>query len=511
MVVTPIRNESSRRRRHQKDSLRKHIVVIGAGFSGLSAACFLAQAGYKVTVLEKHPIPGGRARIWEKDGYRFDMGPSWYWMPDIFEEFFRCFGKHVSDYYELVRLDPSYSVFFSLEKSTEVPAGRDAFLSFCERLESGSSGRIAQFLEHARFKYECGMYEYTRKPSVSLAEFFDLRLISKSFSIQLFQSLRGHVARYVTHPHLKSLLEFPVLFLGAAPEKTPAMYSLMAYADIVLGTWYPRGGMFKIVEALHSLALSLGVEFEFSTIVEKFTLKQGLVHEIIASSGVYRADAVVCGADYYYAEKTFLPPEYRSYSEAYWKSRMMAPSCLLYYLGLSKRVSGIRHHTLFFDEDLDIHTDNIYGWPLWPKKPLFYVCAPSVTDPSVAPQEAENLFVLVPVSTLLEDSDEVRNHYRNYTLEKMERAFKCSLRDHIVVERSYARADFLSDYGALRGNAYGLANTLSQTALLKPSLHSQRVKNLFYTGQLTVPGPGVPPSLISGRVVAAYLQRCIGL
>jgi phytoene desaturase len=486
--------------------MKKKVVVIGAGISGLSAACFLAQAGYEVEVLEQHSMPGGRARFWETSGYRFDMGPSWYWMPDIFEDFFAHFGKKPSDYYDLTRLDPSYSVYFSLQERTDIPAGLKAFEQFCELKEPGCSQKLREFLEKARFKYETGMYDYARKPSLSFSEFLDPKLITKGMSVQLFSSLRTHVEKYISHPHLKALLEFPVLFLGSSPQNTPAMYSLMAYADIVLGTWYPMGGMYKVVEGLYSLALELGVTFQFNVAVTKFHITNGSIDKILTADDSVSADVIVSTADYHHVETQLLPTEYRSYPLSYWKSRVMAPSCILFYLGLSKKIPDIHHHTLFFDEDLDIHTDDIYARPQWPHDPLFYVCAPSVTDSSVAPPGCENLFVLVPVATELEENAHIISRYREYTLEKMETAFGCSIRDSIVVERSYSRKNFIEDYNALRGNAYGLANTLSQTALLKPSMRSQRVKNLFFAGQLTVPGPGVPPSLLSGQMVAGCVK-----
>jgi len=482
------------------------VVVIGGGFSGLAAACHLARNGLKVTLLERQVECGGRARVWNSDGFSFDMGPSWYWMPDIFEDFFGSFGKKVCDYYTLKRLDPSYQIITKSGDRIDIPANLEPFLCWAESRQEGVSYGLRRFFDEGKFKYIRGMYEYTRRPCNSLFEFLDATLIKESLRLQMFRSMRSHVNSFVSDPILREVLEFPVLFLGAPACRTPAMYSLMNYADVVLGTWYPVGGMGVVVKSIVSLALDLGVKIENSCEVKKITVdKAGIARQVRCSDDrTFCADAIICAADYHHGETTFLDSEWQSYSPQYWRSRVMAPSSVLFYLGCSKKISGLRHHTLVFDQDLDEHSRLIYDQPEWPEKPLFYVCAPSVTDSSVAPKGSENIFILVPVATALADSDsaENRSYYRNYTISRLEKYFSQSIIDSIVVERSYAHRDFIADYGALSGNAYGLANTLLQTASLKPKIRSKRVKNLFYCGQLTVPGPGVPPSLISGAVVS---------
>lgn len=495
------------------------VAVIGAGFSGLSAACYLAKEGHDVTLLERHDQVGGRARVWRSHGFIFDMGPSWYWMPDIFDEFFGNFGKKVEDFYQLVRLDPSYQVVTKEGSRQDVPATEEAFLAWAESRERGVASKLSRFLVEAKFKYERGMYDYTRRPCNSLFEFLDWRLIKESVRLQMVRSMRSHVDGVVSDALLREILEFPVLFLGAPAARTPAMYSLMNYADIVLGTWYPMGGMHKVVSGIESLARALGVKIQLGADVTSIDVhhvdtkgvgtKGGTARSVTLRDGeVHEADAVVCAADYHHSDTVLLAPEWRTYSPQYWASRTLAPSCILYYLGLSRRIEGIRHHTLVFDQDLDVHSRQIYDTHEWPLNPLFYVCAPSVTDASTAPPGCENIFILVPVSTRLvgSDSDQQRAFYRDYTLERLERYFGVSIRDSILVERSYAHSDFVTDYNALFGNAYGLANTLMQTASLKPRMRSRRVKNLFYCGQLTTPGPGVPPSLISGQVAAQQVM-----
>jgi len=487
--------------------LSKKVIVIGSGFAGLAAACCLADKGFDVQVLEKNDVAGGRARKFEVDGYTFDMGPSWYWIPDVFEQFFARFGKKVSDYYDLKRLDPSYSVFFGKNEVVEVPAKMEELKQMFESYEPGSGPKLEKFLKEAAYKYEVGMRDFVQKPGHSIFEFADLRVVSSLFRLQMFQSMSSHVRKLFKNDRLIQLLEFPVLFLGATPQKTPALYSLMNYADLVLGTWYPMGGMHKIVEGMLSLAKELGVKIELGQEVKQIFVPNGHATKVITQKTEFKADIIVGGADYHHVEQQLLQPNHRMYSAKYWDNRTMAPSSLLFYLGVNRRLDNLHHHNLFFDEDFGTHAIEIYENPSWPSKPLFYVCAPSVTDPSVAPAGHENLFVLIPLAPGLEDTEELREKYYHIVMDRLENLTHQSVREHVVYKRSFAHNDFVKDYHAFKGNAYGLANTLLQTAFLKPKLKSKKVANLFYAGQLTTPGPGVPPSLISGQVVADEIAR----
>ncbi|WP_421797034.1 phytoene desaturase family protein [Haliscomenobacter sp.] len=487
--------------------MAKRVVVIGAGFAGLAAACCLAKAGHSVTILEKNSVPGGRARQYTADGFVFDMGPSWYWMPDVFEQFFNHFGKKTADYYQLKRLDPSYSIFFSQDDVMQVPAGMDELFALFERYEPGSSHNLKKFLDEAQYKYEVGMADFVHKPSHSILEFADMRILKSMFRLQMFTSMSTHVRKLFKNRQLIELLEFPVLFLGATPAKTPAMYSLMNYADMALGTWYPMGGMYKIVEAMVSLAEELGVVLQLNQEVKQIVTSNGLATKVITQNAEYAVDAVVGGADYHHLDQQVLAPDQRNYDETYWETRVMAPSSLLFYVGVKKRLKNLQHHNLFFDEDFTQHAIDIYEQPRWPEKPLFYVCAPSITDPSVAPEGYENLFILIPLAPDLEDTEALRERYYQVVMERLERLTGQEIRSEVVYKRSYAHRDFVQDYHAFKGNAYGLANTLFQTAFLKPKLRSKKIANLFFTGQLTTPGPGVPPSLISGQVVAREVAK----
>ncbi|MBW0178882.1 phytoene desaturase family protein [Sediminibacterium sp.] len=490
--------------------MSKSVIIIGSGFAGLSAASFMAKAGWKVTVLEKHATAGGRARQFSETGFTFDMGPSWYWMPDVFERYFQQFGKSVADYYQLERLDPSYRVYWP-DGPVDIPATYEELQALFGQIEAGSGQKLDLFLKEAAYKYDVGIHKLVYKPGQSLTEFLDWELLTGVFKLDVFRSIKSHVAKYFTHPKLRELMEFPVLFLGALPEHTPALYSLMNYADIKGGTWYPQGGMYQIVKAMYDLAVELGVQFEFNQNVQEIRIQQNAARQVVTQDRVYDAKVVIGGADYHHIEMNLLPEAFRTYTPAYWNKRVMAPSCLLYYVGLNKRLANIRHHSLFFDTSFDVHGKEIYTTKEWPSDPLFYMSATSVTDTTVAPAGCENLFLLIPVATgLSDDSPERRQYYFEKVINRLEQQTGQSVKDAIIYQKSFAHTDFVSEYNAFRGNAYGLANTLGQTAVLKPGCRSKKVHNLFYTGQLTVPGPGVPPSLISGEVVAGEVIKAFG-
>lgn len=478
------------------------ITVIGSGFSGLAASAYLAKAGHSVHLLEKNEHIGGRARTIRDSGFLFDMGPSWYWMPDAFERFFMAFGKNAADFYDLKQLDPGFQVIFSDNELVPVPANRSALNELFESIEKGSAARLDTFLKEGKYKYSVGMQNMAHMPSLSWMEFASPELIFGALRSHVFSSMKSYVRRYFKDPRLAAIMEFPVLFLGAKPSRIPALYSLMNYAALDLGTFYPMGGMHKVVEAMQSIAIASGVHIETGCTVERISANGRTVTSVDTSGVTFASDAVIASGDYHHIEKDLLEPKYRNYSETYWDKRVLAPSSLIFYLGVSKKIKKLIHHNLFFDRDFETHASEIYDRPQWPKEPLFYVCCPSKTDPAVAPEGMENLFVLIPIAPGLEDTPELREHYYHRIMDRMEKVCGDNIKDSVVFKRSYCINDFVSDYNAYKGNAYGLANTLSQTAVLKPSVRNKHLDNLFYAGQLTVPGPGVPPALISGKIAA---------
>ncbi|WP_439582890.1 phytoene desaturase family protein [Dyadobacter bucti] len=483
------------------------IAVIGSGFSGLAASAVLAAKGNAVTVFEKNPENGGRARTFSQDGFVFDMGPSWYWMPDVYESYFQLFGHTAADFYELKKLDPGFAVIFGANDVMDIPASFEDVCELFENTEKGGAAKLRKFIAEGEFKYNVGMLDMVYKPGHSITEFFSFKLFTDALKLQLFTSLSKHARQYFKDPRLLALIEFPVLFLGAMPQDTPALYSLMNFSALKQGTYYPMGGFGKVADAFKKIAQNAGVQFRNSQKVEKLEISNGNISHLHANGFCKKVAAVVGSADYHHIETALLEKDYRSYPESYWENRVFAPSCLLFYLGINKKIARLRHHNLFFDEDFEQHAIEIYKDKKWPAKPLFYVCCPSKTDQSVAPEGSENLFVLMPIATGLSDPENVREQYYQLLMERLEKFAGEDIRSHVVFKKSYATSDFITDYNAYKGNAYGLANTLMQTAIFKPKLKSKKVGNLFYAGQLTVPGPGVPPAIISGRIAANELLK----
>ncbi len=486
--------------------MKSKLAVIGAGFSGLTAAVASAKAGYEVDVYEKNATPGGRARQFSRDGFHFDMGPSWYWMPDVIDAEFKRYGYTATDFFDLQRLDPSYTVFWSEDEPLQVPADVDRLTPWLEQREEGAGQKLQDFLEEARKKYHLGMFDLAQQRKPKLRNFARPHMIKSVATLNLFKSMQRHIDRYFTDPQIRLLLSFPILFLGGSPRQMPALYSLMNYADMKLGTWYPPGGIYELVKAWHQLAEELDVEFHFNTEIEEIKVHSNRVTGLRSGDQSFDADSLIATGDYHHVEQNLLPKNHRIYSESYWNSRTMSPSCLIYYLGLDRKLPGLTHHNLFFDEDLDQHSDALYKNPKWPERPLFYACCPSKTDSTVAPEGMENLFLLMPVAPGLDDTENIKSYYFKLLEKRIERHTGIRLSDYLVVKESYGVQDFSSDYNAFRGNAYGLANTLKQTSVLKPSMQHPKISNMVFGGQLTQPGPGVPPCLISGRMAAQQIM-----
>ncbi|MDB4752288.1 phytoene desaturase family protein [Winogradskyella sp.] len=481
----------------------KTISIIGSGFSALSAACYLAQGGHDVSIYEKNSTVGGRARQLEKDGFVFDIGPSWYWMPDIYEKFFNDFGKSTGDYYQLDKLSPAYKIFFSDEVIT-IGDHMDQICEEFERIEPGSSKPLRKFILQAQEHYDIAINKVVLKPGISPFELVTKETVTRVD--RFFKTISSEVRKNFKNPKLISTLEFPVLFLGAKPSQTPSFYSFMNFADFGLGTWHPKGGMYEIIKAMKALAESLGVTINTNCNVELINVENDKVSGIIVNGENIKSDVVLSGADYHHSE-TLLDQKYRQYSEAYWEKRTFAPSSLLFYVGFDKKLNNIEHHNLFFDTNFETHAENIYDDPQWPENPLFYVNFPSVTDKTMAPDGCETGFFLIPIAPGLEDTPELREQYFDIIISRFENLTNQKVQSSILFKESFCVNDFVSEYNSYKGNAYGMANTLMQTAFLRPKLKSKKVDSLYFTGQLTVPGPGVPPSLISGKLVAELINK----
>ncbi len=485
--------------------MSKTISIIGSGFSSISAACYLAKAGFKVTVYEKNHQIGGRARQYKKDGFLFDMGPTWYWMPDVFERFFSDFGYKPSDFYQLEKLNPGYQIYYGEGDSITISSEIEEIYALFEKEEKGSSVHLKLFLQQAKNNYEVAVKELVYRPGISPLELITPKTITKLN--QLFFDIRKQIQAKFKNPRLIKILEFPVLFLGAKPSKTPAMYNFMNWADFGLGTWHPKGGMFEVAKGMSKLAKILSVKFVVDAAITKINVtKDNKAKSIVVNGKEIPSDIILSGADYHHTEK-LLDKNLRQYSEKYWDKKTFAPSSLLFYVGFNKKLKNVKHHTLFFDKEFDSHAEYIYDTPAWPKDPLFYASFPSITDNVFAPKGKEAATFLIPIAAGLEDTSAHRNKYFDLIIGRLEKLTNQALKEHIVFSESYCVNDFIKDYNSYKGNAYGLANTLTQTAFLRPKIKSKKVKNLFFTGQLTVPGPGVPPALISGKIAAELILK----
>ena len=484
--------------------MKKKITIIGSGFSSLSAACYLAKSGHQVNIYEKNNSPGGRARQLKKDGFVFDIGPSWYWMPDVFEKFFNDFGKSVNDYYKLERLDPGYQVYFGKNDSIYIGDHLEKIYDVFEGVEKGSAKKLKKFIKKAADNYKIAINDLVYRPGLSPLELITPETIKKLG--YFFSNVKKEVTKDFKNPKLTQILQFPVLFLGAKPADTPAFYNFMNFADFGLGTWHPKNGMYSIVEGMVSLADSLGVKIYLNSPVEEILLEKNKAVGIKIKNETILSDIILSGADYHHTE-TLIPSNYRSYSEAYWDKKVFAPSSLLFYIGIDKKVKNVSHHTLFFDVDFDTHASEIYDNAKWPDEPLFYANFPSISDPDMAPKGKEACFILIPIAPGLEDTESLRKKYFDIVLTRLEKLTDQQLSSSILFKESFSVNDFISVYNSYKGNAYGMANTLFQTAFLRPKLKSKKVENLFFSGQLTVPGPGVPPALISGKLVAGLIEK----
>jgi len=486
--------------------MKKTISIIGSGFSALAASCYLAKQGHDVTIYEKNDSIGGRARQFKTNGFTFDMGPSWYWMPDVFERFFQDFDKKQADYYELIKLNPGYRVYFGVADFISIYDNLEAIKSTFENIEEGSGQKLQTFIDQAKSNYDIAIKDLVYRPGVSALELITPQTVLKLN--QFLSNVSSDIRKEFKNERLIQILEFPVLFLGAKPSKTPSFYNFMNYADFGLGTWHPKTGMFDVVRGIEKLALELGVTIKTNSPIEKIIVENKTATGIIIDGKTIKSDIVLSGADYQHTE-TLLEKEHRAYSEKYWESRVFAPSSLLFFVGFDKKIENITHHALFFDVDFNQHAADIYDDPKWPEAPLFYANFPSKTDKTAAPDGMESGFFLIPLAPGINDSEALREEYFDKIITRFEQLTQQKIKNNIIFKRSFCKNDFVTDYNAYKGNAYGMANTLLQTAFLRPKLKSKKVRNLYFTGQLTVPGPGVPPALISGKLVAELIEKTL--
>ncbi|MCE2928070.1 MAG: phytoene desaturase family protein [Candidatus Caenarcaniphilales bacterium] len=484
----------------------KSINIIGAGVSGLVAACYLSQAGFDVNVFEKNNSIGGRARVFEAQGFKFDMGPSWYWLPDVFEKTFADFNKEVKDFYLLNKLDPSYRAFFG-DRTVDVPYGLERFYQLADELEKGSSHKLKNFFKEAELKYKIAVDEICTEPGLSPLEFVKLKYLKAFLSCDSLSSMRKHILTYISNDYLRQILEFPILFLGTEANSTWSLYSFMNHADSALGTWFPVGGIHQVPKAFMALAEELGVKIHINSPVDELKINDKQI-TLTVNNQKNNCDLVLASCDYHHFEQKILPEELRNYrSKNYWDEKVFSPAVLAIYLGLNKKLKNIVHHNIFFDHDYDLNAADIYENHRWPEKPFIYLSAPSKTDTSLAPDDSENIFISMPIATHLEDNDEIRKKYFDYLISRLEKIIGENIKENIVFSRIYCIKDFEQDYNSFGGNAFGLANTPLQTHFLRPSIKNKNDSRIYYCGHNTVPGPGLPTAILSGKLVAKQIIK----
>ncbi|MFP4362695.1 MAG: phytoene desaturase family protein [Spirochaetia bacterium] len=486
--------------------MSKKVIVIGAGFAGLTSAALLARKGYQVTVLEKNKEVGGRARIYQEKGFTFDMGPSWYLMPEVFDEFFARFGKKREDYYTLKELDTYYQVFFSPDESVLITKDKEHNRSVFDSFEQDGGKKLDEYLEKAKYKYDIAMNEFLYKEYTSVFQFLNKKMIIEGTKLNIFSNLDKFVQNFFKDRKARQILEYAMVFLGNSPQNAPALYSIMSHVDLNLGVFFPEGGMGGVALGLQRLAEEEGATVLTGEPVTEIQTKKGKVSKVITSSNEYEADIVVNSADYPWSETKLLEKKNSTYSERYWKKKVLAPSMFILYLGIGHELETMEHHNLYFSEDWTEHFDMIFNEPGWPEDPCFYLSCITKTDPSFAPKACENVFVLVPLAPGLEDTDEIRQIYADKMIDHIERVTGEQIKDDILVKRIYSHRDFASDYNAWEGTALGISHTLDQTAVFRPAHKSKKVENLYYTGQYTHPGVGVPMTFIASQIVADQIN-----
>lgn len=487
--------------------MNKKIVIIGAGLSGLASAALLAKKGFNVIVLEKNDQPGGRAVKLEDKGFTYDIGPSWYMMPEVFDQYFGLFGKKTEDFYKLIKLDPSYRIFFSPEEYVDLLPDLEKNRETFEKYQKGGYEKFLQLLKRAEKLYKLALSKLVYRDYPSLLSILNGDVIKHGLKMGLLSSVHIRIAEYITSPKLQRILEFTTVFLGASPYEAPSMYNLITHADFNLGIWYPDGGIWKVSDALVKLAKEHGAEIHLNEEVNEIIVNNGKATQVKTSKGQYEADIVLSSADYHHVETQLLPESARSYSQKYWESRKMSPSAFNIFMGVNKRISKIQHHNLYLSDLWEQHFKEVRENPKWPEDPSYYVCATTKTDPSVAPEGCENLFFLVPVAPGLEDNEEIRQSMYEKVITHFESLIGESVRDSIISKNLFSVNDFRNNYNSYKGGAFGLAHTLLQTAMFRPRTKSKKVKNLYFTGQYTHPGVGMPIALIAAEIISNRIEN----
>lgn len=489
---------------------KKSVIIIGGGIGGLALACMLGKKGYKVTLLEKNEMVGGRARIFTDSGFTFDMGPSWYMMPDVFEHFFEILGEDIKEYYHLEKLSPSYQITLKSDgKSYRFYADMEKNVALFESIEPGAGAVLRDFLEKTKYQYELSKKEFMYKNYNSFRDFMTLRVMREGAKLPLFKKQKQIIEKKFKSEILRKALQYQTVLLGTAPGDTPGIYTLMNYVDLVLGEWYPSGGIRAIPNSLEAMAKKYGVTIRVNVPVQKILVENNVTTGVLLENGeTLYADIVVSNADVHHTDTALLPKEYQTKSDKYWNARVLAPSAFILYLGVKRKLPQMEHHNLLFTKDWEKGFGQIFKTSEWPDDPSMYICMPSKSDKLIAPEGTENLFVLVPIASGLEYTEEFAKEYGDKVLGEIAQYYNIpDLKERIVVRHHYSVKNFIKDYNAFKGTALGLAHTLTQTAIFRPNNVHPKLKNLFYVGAGTNPGIGMPICLISAELAYKRIEN----
>ena len=490
--------------------MARKVIVLGAGFAGLSAGAYLSRQGFDVEILEKNAIPGGRARRLEAEGFTFDMGPGWYWMPEVFERFFAHFDSHPSNYFDLIRLNPSFRIYSSKNEPIDVPGDAFGLMDLFESIEKGSAKRLKNYLNITQKQYRLAMNGLIYQPGRSVLPYLNPKTFFSLISTKSITSLNNLVKTHFKDARLQNILEFPMMFLGATQSKTPGIFGLASYSNIEYGTWFPKGGMYKVIEAMEKVCFDFGTDITYNVNVDQLEVLLGKVNSAHFLHRNFYGEFFVSSADYFHTDVKLLSDTYQNYTVKNWNKKKLAPSALIFYLGISKKLPELIHHNLFLDNDFLAPEGDISKQLKWPENPAFFVSVPSKSDTSLAPDGCECMIITVPVPCDLIDTGKIREHYFSNVIEKIEKHIGYAFLADIIYQKSYAHTDFINDYNAFKGNAFGLTNRLSQTGPFRPKIYNKKLPNLFYAGQNTVPGPGMPAAIISGEIAAREIYKASG-
>lgn len=514
---------------------QKRIVVIGGGVAGLATATLLAADGHDVELVEKNPDLGGRAGSWAHSGFRFDTGPSWWLMPEVFDHFFRLVGTSTEQRLDLRSLDPAYRVFFEgdadpIDITADVDLNRKVF----ESVEPGAGAALDDYLTSARRVYDLAVQRFLYTNFDSAAAYLGPTVLRNAPELTrlLLRTLDRFIAERFTDRRLRQILGYPAVFLGSSPDRTPAMYHLMSWLDIADGVRYPVGGFTTLVDALAAVALEHGVRVHTSTTAvaiettprrrltgplgRRASVRGVRVRDDDGDERTIDADVVVGATDLHHVETRLLPARLRTFGEKWWDRAVSGPGSVLVFLGVRGELPHLAHHSLFFTEDWTTNFDAIFESPTRVPDPAsIYVCRPSATDPSVAPAGHENLFILVPVPADPDLGAGGEDGHGDATVERIaDRAIALvadwagvpDLAERIAVRRTVGPADFVTDVNAWSGGALGPAHTLRQSAFFRATNRSRKVDGLYYAGHSTTPGIGLPMCLISAELVRKRLR-----